>query len=153
MLSSAFDRHLRLAQGQRLARWWEPRGIASRLTNMSISPDFFTSRRRALLVGAIVLVAIPTACGGSSDVDVREASISDNGMMLSVGVATCNEASTQIAIEETSEAVVVTATTRASYGCGGQDDCQDQRTAELADPLGDRIIVDSNGAEIERPDG
>lgn len=120
---------------------------------MTISKLLPTRRLHALLVAAVIVVGIPTACSGRTDVEVQGVSIDDDGTTLAFGVNTCNESSTEVSLDVSGDVVVVTASTRSEYGCGGQDDCQDARTVELDEPIGDRRIVDSEGNEIPRSDG
>ncbi|MEL6894405.1 MAG: hypothetical protein AAFP84_22635, partial [Actinomycetota bacterium] len=68
--------------------------------------------------------------------------MTEDGTTLGVWVNTCNEPSTEVSIDVSGDVVVVTASTRFGYGCGGRDDCQDSRTVELEEPIGDRRIVD-----------
>jgi hypothetical protein len=86
-------------------------------------------------------------------VEVQEVSVDDAGTTLFFGVDTCNESSTEVTVDESDELVVVSASTRSGYGCGGRDDCQDSRSYELKEPLGDRQIVDRDGHGIRRSDG
>ena len=67
-------------------------------------------------------------------------------------VNTCNGDSTSVSIVESDSEIVVTASTRARFGCGGGDDCSDPRFVQLGEPLGDRQIVDEDGNEIRRVD-
>jgi len=111
----------------------------------------FTCRRT--LVGLfVVLVGISSACSGRSDVDVLDVSVQDGGMTLDVGVDTCNESTTEVSVTESEDTIVLTAETQSGYGCGGADDCNDIRVVDLADPVGERRIVDSNGDDVRRSD-
>lgn len=124
-----------------------------RLIDMAISSKFRSSRRfHALVLAAIVVVGIPTACSGRKDVEVLEVSVNEDGTTLGVGVNTCNEPSTEVSIDVSGDVVVVTASTRSGYGCGGREDCADARTVELEEPIGDRRIVDGEGDELRRSD-
>jgi hypothetical protein len=67
-------------------------------------------------------------------------------------VNTCNEDSTSVSVVESDREIVVTASTRARFGCSGGDDCSDLRSVQLGEPLGDRRIVDEDGNEIRRVD-
>lgn len=79
-------------------------------------------------------------------------SVSDDEMQLVVEVNTCNQSSTEVAVSESDDLVVVTASTGLSLSCGG-DDCSDGRTVDLSEPVGDRRIVDGDGEEVRRSDG
>ena len=120
---------------------------------MTISKQLPTRRLHALLLAAVIVVGIPTACSGRTDVELQEVSIDDDGTTLVFGVNTCNESRTEVSLDASDDVVVVTASTHSGYGCGGQDDCQDARTIELDEPIGDRRIVDSDGNEIPRSGG
>lgn len=87
--------------------------------------------------------------------EVQQVSVESEGTTLVFAVNTCNEASTEVSVDESDSEIVATASTRFGYGCGGRDDCQDARSVELDEPVGDRRIVDGNGNEIEilRSDG
>ena len=109
-------------------------------------------RARSLVVGVIVLVGIPSACGGRTDVEVLEVSVQNEDATLLLQVNTCNEDSTSVSVDESDSEIVVTASTRARFGCSGRDDCSDPRSVQLDEPLGDRQIVDADGNEIRRVD-
>lgn len=87
--------------------------------------------------------------------EVQQVSVESEGTTLVFAVNTCNEASTEVSVDESDSEIVATASTSFGYGCGGRDDCQDARSVELDEPVGDRRIVDGNGNEIEilRSDG
>jgi hypothetical protein len=108
------------------------------------------TRRRAFIGLFVVLVGIPSACSGRSDVDVLDVSVQDGGMTLDVGIGTCNESSTEVSVIESEDTIVLAADTQSGYGCGGADDCNDIRVVDLADPVGERRIVDSNGNDVRR---
>jgi hypothetical protein len=99
-----------------------------------------------------VLVVGSSACSGRTDVEVQEVSVQNEGATLVFQVNTCNEDSTSVSVVESDSEIVVTASTRATLGCSGGDDCSDPRTVQLDEPLGDRQIVDEDGNEIRRVD-
>ena len=101
------------------------------------------------MAAAAVLVA--SACGGSRDAEVQSYAVVNDGNTLLFQVNTCNEASTEVSIVESENAVVVTARTDPSLSCGG-DNCSDQRPKDLSEPLGDRLVVDRDDNEILRSD-
>lgn len=109
-------------------------------------------RVRTLVLGAIVLVGVSSACSGSTNAEVQEVSVQNDGATLVFQVNTCNEDSTSVSVVESDTKIVVTASTRASFGCSGGDDCSDPRPIELDEPLGDRQILDEDGNEIRRVD-
>ena len=111
-----------------------------------------TWRARSLVLGAIVIVGIPSACSGSTDVEVLEVSVQNEGATLVFQVNTCNEDSTSVSVVESDSEIIVTASTRAGFGCSGGDDCSDPRSVQLDEPLGDRQILDADGNEIRRVD-
>lgn len=108
-------------------------------------------RSRSLILAVIVLVGIPSACSGRTDVEVLEVSVQNEGETLMFEVSTCNEDSTELSVAESDNEIIVTASTRAGFSCGG-DDYSDPRSVELDEPLGDRRIVDRDGNEIRRLD-
>ncbi len=74
---------------------------------------------------------------------MQTASVSDDEMQLVVEVDTCNHSSTEVAVSEVAvsesdDLVVVTASTGLSSSCGG-DDCPDGRTVDLSKPVGRRV--------------
>jgi hypothetical protein len=99
-----------------------------------------------------VLLGVSSACSGRTDVEVQEVSVQNEGATLVFQVNTCNEDSTKVSIVESDSEIVVTASTRARFGCSGGDDCSDPRSVQLGEPLGDRQIVDEDGDEIRRVD-
>ncbi len=111
-----------------------------------------TWRARSLVLGAIVIAGIPSACSGSTDVEVLEVSVQNEGATLVFQVNTCNEDSTSVSVVESDSEIIVTASTRAGFGCSGGDDCSDPRSVQLDEPLGDRQILDADGNEIRRVD-
>lgn len=126
---------------------------------MSLSMGFPGSGRsrsswrvRALVLGGIVLVGVSSACGGRTDAEVQEVSVQNEGATLVFQVNTCNEDSTSVSVVESDSEIVVTASTPASFGCSGGDDCSDPRSVQLDERLGDREIVDGDGNEIRRVD-
>jgi hypothetical protein len=112
-------------------------------------PSFSPQRLCSFVLGAIVVVGVPSACSGRTDVEVQQVSVESEGTMLVFLVNTCNEASTEVSVNESDNEIVATASTSFGYGCGGRDDCQDARSVKLDEPLGDRRIVDGTGNEIE----
>jgi hypothetical protein len=109
-------------------------------------------RVRTLVIGAIVLVGVSSACSGRTDAEVQAVSVQNDGASLVFQVNTCNEDSTSVSVVESDTEIVVTASTRASFGCSGGDDCSDPRPVELDEPLGDRQILDADGNEVRRVD-
>lgn len=109
-------------------------------------------RVRSVVFGAILLVGVSGACSGRTDVEVQEVSVQNEGATLVFQVNTCNEDSTSVSVVESDTDIVVTASTRASFGCSGGDDCSDPRPVQLDEPLGDRQILDGDGNEIRRVD-
>ena len=109
-------------------------------------------RARTLVLGAIMLVGVSSACSGRPDAEVQEVSVQNDGASLVFQVNTCNEDSTSVSVVESDTEIVVTASTRARFGCSGGDDCSDPRRVELGEPLGDRQILDEDGNEIRRFD-
>jgi hypothetical protein len=83
---------------------------------------------------------------------VQEVSVQNNGTTLVFQVNTCNDDSTSVSVATSDTEIVVTATTRDRFGCGGGDDCSDPRSVQLDEPLGDRQILDADGQEIRRVD-
>lgn len=79
-------------------------------------------------------------------------SVQDEGETLVFQVNICNDDSTSVSVTETDSEIVVTASTRASFGCSGGDDCSDPRSVQLDEPVGDRQILDEDGNEIRRVD-
>ena len=109
-------------------------------------------RARSLALGVLVLVGIPSACGGRTDIEVLEVSVQNEGATLVFQVNTCNEDSTSVSVVESDSKIIVTASTRAGFGCSGGDDCSDPRSVQLDEPLGDRQIRNEDGHEIRRVD-
>lgn len=109
-------------------------------------------RVHSFVLGGIVLLGASSACSGRTDVEVQEVSVQNEGATLVFQINTCNEDSTSVSIVESDSEIVVTASTRARFGCSGGDDCSDPRSVQLSQPLGDRQIVDEDGNEIRRVD-
>ena len=109
-------------------------------------------RVRSLVLGGFVLLGVSSACSGRTDVEVQEVSVQNEGATLVFQVNTCNEDSTSVSIVESDSEIVVTASTRARFGCSGGDHCSDPRSVQLGEPLGDRQSVDEDGNEIRRVD-
>jgi hypothetical protein len=107
---------------------------------------------RSLVLGAIVLLGVSSACSGRTDVEVQEVSVQNEGATLVFQVNTCNDTSTSVSVVESDTDIVVTASAQAGFGCSGGDDCSDPRTVQLNEPLGDRQILDGDGNEIRRID-
>ncbi len=114
--------------------------------------DVKLSRYRSLvLVGAFV-VGMSSACGGGrQDVEVQSYAVVNSGDALLFEVNSCNEESTDVAVIELDNAIVVTASTDRRWSCGG-DDCSDSRVVQLTEPLGDRVVVDDDDNVITRQD-
>ncbi len=104
------------------------------------------------MLGSILVVAVSGACSGRTDAEVQEVSVQDEGTTLVFQVNTCNEDRTSVSVVESDTEIVVTASTRTSFGCSGGDDCSDPRSVQLDEPLGDRQILDEDGNEIRRID-
>lgn len=66
-------------------------------------------------------------------------------------VNTYNEESTDAAVVELENAIIVSARTHLSFSCGGHD-WPDSRPVELNEPLGDWLVVDVDDNEILRRD-
>ncbi len=107
------------------------RGLAERVAPglVSSSMGLVGSRRllcswraRSLALGVLVLVGIPSACGGRTDIEVLEVSVQNEGATLVFQVNTCNEDSTSVSVVESDSKIIVTASTRAGFGCSGGGD-------------------------------
>lgn len=109
-------------------------------------------RVRSLVLGTSLLVGVSGACSGRTDAEVQVVSVQNEGATLVFQVNTCNEDSTSVSVVESETDIVVTASTRTSFGCSGGDDCSDPRSVQLDEPLGDRQILDEDGNEIRRVD-
>lgn len=99
----------------------------------------------ALVVAAVVSLS---ACSGAS-VDIREAVSNKEGTVIDLSLARCGR---EYAIEltETDEAVTVGAIDQDGYIGIVADSCQDSVTIDLAEPLGDRPLIDgANGQPVE----
>jgi hypothetical protein len=109
------------------------------------------SHVRSLVVVGAVLVGISSACSGTRGAEVQSYAVVNDGDTLLFQVNTCNDESTEVTVVELENAIIVTARTDRSFSCG-RDDCSDARPVELDEPLGDRLVVDSNDNEIPRRD-
>lgn len=93
------------------------------------------------------------ALGGCSNaVEATRAEVSIDGTNVAVSFASCNEVESATA-EESEKQVTITATPeRQTRGSAG-DDCEDRVVVTLAEPLGDRMLVNGGtGAEISIDD-
>lgn len=104
-------------------------------------------RVRSWLIAGSVLVGVSSACSGTQDAAVLSYAVANGGDTLVFQLNTCNEESTQVTVIELKNAVIVTARTDRSFSCGG-DDCSDTRPVNLDEPIGDRLVVDSDDNEI-----
>ncbi len=109
-------------------------------------------RARTLVLGAMMLVGVFSACSGRPDAEVQEVSVQNDGASLVLQVNTCNEDSTSVSVVESDTEIVVTASTRARFGCSGGGGCSDPRRVELDEHLDDRSILDADGNEVRRID-
>ncbi|WP_084040316.1 hypothetical protein [Demequina sp. NBRC 110053] len=97
--------------------------------------------------GVLAGVLALTACAPQTEVDAAELSL--DGTRVAVTFDSCNEAE-PVQVEESEDEVRVTPS-----GSGGLvelagDDCQDYVVVQLADPLGDRALVNgATGAAVE----
>jgi hypothetical protein len=94
-----------------------------------------------LVVGACGLGGV----GGRRAISLADAQLFPDGRTLSIGVNSCNGAPTA-EVDQRADEVLVTAE---AYIPGGddQDSCMDEVTVELAEPLGNRSVVDGVSGE------
>lgn len=96
----------------------------------------------ALVVGVVLLVG---AC--SYQPGVLDAISSGDGQTLSLSMNNCH-GDYDVAVVETGDQVRITVTDMRSPIRLSGDDCSDAVTVELAEPLGDRRLVDGGGTVI-----
>jgi hypothetical protein len=98
----------------------------------------------SLVLLSVVLVV--SSC--SSQTGVHDAGASGDGRTLTLSMKACH-GDYEFAVEERIDTVTVNATDQRFPIRFSGDDCSDQLTVELAEPLGERHLVDgSNGAFV-----
>ncbi|MCP4307441.1 MAG: hypothetical protein GY788_21730 [bacterium] len=110
-------------------------------------PSTRISRRVVMLVALATLAVVVAAC--SSDVEILSASASGDGTRLELSLSSCNR-TYDVSVEEVDgvSVHVVDAKTESPVRLGG-DDCGDVWTFTLAQPLGDRPLIDTaTGEEV-----
>ena len=91
------------------------------------------------LVGSAVLALLASGCGGGNDpTPVFGAQLERDEVTLHLQLASCNTTEQTAEVVETDAEVRVTVHTKG----GTSDDCADGMQVELADPLGDRPLID-----------
>ena len=99
-------------------------------------------RRTHLWVAAGMLVIVAAAC--STDVAIQSATASGDGMNLGLSLNSCNR-TYKVTVEEADGVMVhVVDSRRQSPIRLGGEDCADQVTVALAEPLGDRSLIDAS---------
>ncbi len=100
------------------------------------------------LMRAAALVMLVAGCAGSDDaggsrqpVDVVEVVVQPGGTLLGVGIDSCNGDPSAVVTED-AESVTIEA--EAFVPDGDTDDCLDGLDIDLAEPLGDRTVIDGN---------
>lgn len=85
---------------------------------------------------------ILTGCSQTEHPKIVSASVDDTGMTITAAVDSCNR-SPELSIEETATTITVTATIQSST-FSDSDDCLDEASASIDDPLRDRQIIDGS---------
>ena len=87
----------------------------------------------------LVAAAVLSAC--SSPVTILDVNASDDGTVLTLSLSACNaDLVVDYSVDE--EAVMILVQERGSFIASGRDDCSDQYTIVLDEPLGARIVID-----------
>ena len=98
--------------------------------------------------GVLFLSAVLVLSSCSIQTGINEAGASGDGKTLVLSMKDCH-GDYDVDIDEGLERVTVTATDKRSPIRLGGDDCSDQLTVELVEPLGERHLIDgSNGAFV-----
>ncbi len=92
-----------------------------------------------VVVPVLTLAALTAAC--SSPVTIVGVAVSRDGMVLSLSLSACN-ANLVVDYSVDDEAVMILVQERGSFIGSGGDDCTDQYTIVLDEPLGSRIVID-----------
>jgi hypothetical protein len=102
------------------------------------------SRRPVVrFTAAVAAGTVLVGCGGRRDAQVVDAELlGDRTLVLQIDA--CNADENRVSITEEQDLVTISVSTDDPPG---GDDCGDLVTVELADPLGDRILVDEKTGE------
>lgn len=107
------------------------------------------SRRSAVRFAAVSAAGtVVLGCSGRRDAEIVEAELrGDRTLVLQIDA--CNADENQVSATEEQELVTISVSTDDPPG---GDDCGDLVIVELADPLGDRLLVDEKtGEPVEVP--
>ncbi len=96
------------------------------------------------MASVLTLAALVSAC--SSPVTIQEISASPDGTVLSLLLSACN-ADLVVDYSVDDEAVMILVQERGSFIGSGRDDCSDEYTIVLDEPLGDRIVIDEQSGQ------
>ncbi len=104
---------------------------------------------RAVLLG-LALTALLSAC--SSPVTIVGVGVSADGTVLTLSLSACN-ADLTVDYSVDDEAVMILVQERGSFIGSGGDDCADEYTILLDEPLGDRAVIDEQTGQQLVPGG
>ncbi|MDJ0663357.1 MAG: hypothetical protein QNJ75_02275 [Acidimicrobiia bacterium] len=103
------------------------------------------------LLPALALTVLLSAC--SSPVTILGVGVSVDGTVLKLSLSACN-ANVTVDYSVDDEAVMILVQERGSFiGSGGDDDCADEYTIVLDEPLGDRVVIDEQTGQQLVPGG
>lgn len=101
--------------------------------------------RTCVNTGLVVLLLMTVGCGLLAEqVPITEATLSDDGRTLELGVASCNAEHTVEVDEQAADQVRVTVTARGGDG----NDCMDVVTVVLQKELDGRALVDAWSGDV-----
>lgn len=92
----------------------------------------------------LVLAILVSAC--SNQVAIQEVVTNGDATTLNLGLASCG-GTYQVDVAETSDSVTVKVRDQRSPVSFGGDDCQDNWTIDLSEPLGERQLIDASQGE------
>ena len=124
---------------------WAWRGVAVR-GSIRLGSRVAVMGKMPLSLVLLSVVLVVSSC--SSQTGILDAGASGDGKTLTLSMKACH-GDYEVEVDEGSEGVTVSATDQRSPIRFSGDDCSDQLTVELAEPLGERHLVDgSNGAFV-----
>ena len=98
----------------------------------------------------VVLALVIMATGCSTQVEIQSATASGDGLQLDISLNSCNRTYDVTVVEADGVTVSVSDARRRSPIQLGGENCADRWTVLLAEPLGDRLLIDgATGNEVE----
>lgn len=100
-------------------------------------------RHRAVLPWLVTLAAgVLAGCSGGQPT-LYEYQVTDSGTRVNVTIDACGEGPSAQVVEETPDAVRI----RADIDRPSSNDCLEHASVDLAEPLGDRAVIDDRTGE------